>query len=168
MPVLGLDLSTFTTVHVILCVVALASGLIVSIGLLGSKRLDGLTGLYLVSNILANATGFGFPFEKLLPSHILAIITLVVLLIAVLARYAFHLAGASRWIFAVCAVLGVYFQVFVLIVQAFAKLPGLHALAPTQTEPPFAIAQGVALVIFVIWAIVAAIRFHPPGRGAYD
>ena len=162
---LGLSLSTFTTVHVILCLVAIASGLIVIVGLLASQRRDGWTALYLLSALAASATGFGFPFEKLLPSHILGIISLVVLIVAALARYGLHLAGTWRAIYAVGAVLGVYFQVFVGIVQAFLKVPALSALAPTQTEPPFAIAQGVALVIFIAWAIAAAIKFHPPGRG---
>jgi hypothetical protein len=162
---LGLSLSTFTTVHVILCLVAIASGLIVIVGLLAAKRLDGWTALYLLSALAASATGFGFPFEKLLPSHILGIVSLVVLIVAALARYLFHLAGTWRAIYAVGAVLGVYFQVFVGIVQAFLKVPALSALAPTQTEPPFAITQGVALVIFIAWAIAAAIKFHPPERG---
>jgi hypothetical protein len=158
---LGLSLSTFTTVHVILCLVAIASGLIVVVGLLASKPLDGWTAIYLGSAIAASATGFGFPFDQLLPSHYLGMISLVVLIVAALARYPFHLAGAWRWVYAVGAALGVYFQIFVAIAQLFQKAPALHALAPTQSERPFAIAQGVALVIFVALTVAAAIKFRP-------
>src|SRR5262245_18378556 len=160
--VLGLSLEAFTTVHVILCVVAIVSGLIVIAGLLGSKPLEGWTAIYLLSALAASATGFGFPFEKLLPSQSHGIIGIVVLIATALGRNVFHLHGSWRAIYAVGAVLGVYFQIFVLIVQAFGKVDTLRALAPTQSEPPFAIAQVVALVIFVALAIAAARIFHPP------
>jgi hypothetical protein len=158
---LGLSLSTFTTVHVILCFVAIGSGLIVIGGLLRSKRFDGWTAIYLLSAVAASATGFGFPFDKLLPSHYLGMISLVVLIGAALARYPFHLAGAWRWVYAVGAVLSVYFQIFVGIVQLFQKVPSFQSLAPTQSEPPFAIAQGIALVVFVALAVAGAIKFRP-------
>jgi hypothetical protein len=106
-------------------------------------------------------TGFGFPFEKLLPSHVLGVISLVVLVIAILARYTFHLDGAARWIYVVGAVVSLYLNVFVLIVQAFQKVPSLKAKAPTQSEPPFLLTQLVTLAIFVGIAIVGVIRFYP-------
>jgi hypothetical protein len=158
---LGLSLSTFTTLHVILCFVAIGSGVIVIAGLLRSKRLEGWIAVYLVSALAASASGFGFPFEKILPSHILGVISLVVLILATVARYLFHLAGAWRWVFSVGVVLGVYFQIFVAIAQLFQKVPSFQMLAPTQSEPPFAIAQGIALGVFVALAIPGAIKFRP-------
>ena len=106
-------------------------------------------------------TGFGFPFHQLMPSHVVAIISLVVLAIAVLARYALHLARAWRWVYVVCAVLALYFNFFVLTVQSFAKVSALRALAPTQSEPPFLVTQLVVLVLFIVLGIYAVKRFHP-------
>jgi len=154
-------LSTFTWVHVALSLVGLASGLVVVIGLLASRRLDGWTALFLASTVATSATGFGFPFERFLASHWVGVISLAVLLAAILARYVFHLAGAWRWIYAVGAVVALYFNVFVAIAQAFMKVPALNAMAPTLSEPPFAIAQAGALAIFAVLAIAAAIKFRP-------
>jgi predicted membrane protein len=111
-------------------------------------------------------TGFGFPVDKFLPSHAFGIISLVLLLLVILARYTFHLAGAWRWIYALGLVITVYLDAFVAVVQAFLKIPALHALAPAGSEPPFAIAQGVLLVVFVVLAIMAAKRFHPEAARA--
>jgi hypothetical protein len=158
---LGMSLSTFTTVHVIISLVAIASGIIVLFGMLGSKRLNGLTALFLLTTVLTSVTGFGFPFTHLSPAHKLGIISLVVLAIALLARYSFHMAGSWRWIYVVTAVMALYLNVFVLVVQSFEKVPALHALAPTQTEGPFKIAQLVVLVLFIVLTIVAVKKFHP-------
>jgi hypothetical protein len=129
--------------------------------MIGGWRSDGWTALYLVTAVLTSVTGFGFlPTAKLLPSHIVAIISLVLLAVAILARYAFHLDGAWRWIFAVAVGITVYLDYFVLVVQLFLKVPGFHVLAPTQAEPPFAIAQGVVLLVFAVLTILAAIRFR--------
>ena len=108
-----------------------------------------------------SATGFGFPFDKLLPSHIVGIISLVVLAIAIFARYGQHLSGAWRWIYVVTATIAFYFNVFVLVAQAFLKVPALHAIAPTGSEPPFAIAQACVLIIFIGITIAAIRKFHP-------
>jgi len=156
-----LGMSTYTLIHTLISLVMLFSGIVVVIGMLGSHRLNGWTALFILSGIATCLTGFGFPFDHLLPSHILGIMTLAVLAVAILARYVFHFAGAWRWTYAVVTVIALYFDVFVAIVQAFLKIPALAPLAPTQTEPPFSIAQGVALVIFVVLAIASAIRFHP-------
>jgi hypothetical protein len=156
-----LGMSTYTLIHTLISLVMLFSGIVVVIGLLGSQRLNGWSALFLLSGVATSATGFGFPFSHLLPSHILGIMSLVVLVVAILARYAFHFGGAWRWTYAVGVVIALYFDVFVAIVQAFQKIPVLTPLAPTQSEPPFAIAQGIALVIFVVLAIVSAIKFHP-------
>jgi magnesium-transporting ATPase (P-type) len=153
--------STFTLVHTVLSIVALVAGIIVVMGLLASKSSNGWTAVYLVTAVATSATGFGFASPSFMPSHWVGVISLVVLLAAILARYVFHFAGSWRLIYAVSMVLSVYFLVFVAIAQAFLKVPALRAMAPTQSEPPFAIAQGVCLVIFIALAIAAARKFHP-------
>ena len=158
--VLGMSLQTFTFVHVLLSLMGIGSGFIVVFGLLSSKRLNGWTLLFLVTTVLTSATGFLFPVERLLPSHIVAILSLVALTIAILARYRFHMAGAWRTTYVVGAVIALYFNCFVGVVQAFEKVPTLKALAPTQKEPPFLVAQLVVLAIFVALGIIAARRFR--------
>jgi magnesium-transporting ATPase (P-type) len=140
--------------------VALISGFIVVFGLLGAKKLDGWTALYLASSVATSATGFGFPFDHFLPSHWIGVISLVLLAVAILARYVLHLAGAWRWIYVVSVVTSVFFLVFVTIAQAFQKVDALKALAPTQSEPPFAIAEVVALLVFVVLAFAAVKKFR--------
>jgi hypothetical protein len=154
-------LTAFTLFHTALSLVQLVSGIIVVIGLVASRVSAPWFWIYLVSAIATSATGFGFPVDKFLPSHAFGIISLVLLLLVILARYTFHLAGAWRWIYAVGLVITVYLDAFVAIVQAFLKIPSLHALAPNGSEPPFAIAQGILFVIFVVLAIAAAKRFRP-------
>ena len=142
--------------------VGLASGFVVIWGLLTSRRLDGWTALFLASTVATSVTGFlFFPIERLLPSHVLGIISLAVLAIAIVARYPLRMAGPWRRVYAATAVVAQYLNFFVLIVQSFLKVPGLHELAPTQSEPPFAIAQLVALVVFVVVGAAAAIKFRP-------
>jgi hypothetical protein len=160
--ILGMSTSTFTLVHVVLSLVGIFAGLVVVFGMLASKRLDGWTALFLATTVLTSVTGFFFPFDKILPSHIVGIISLVVLASAILALYALHLAGPWRWIYVVSAIVALYLNVFVGVVQAFQKLPLLASLAPTQSEPPFLIAQSVVLVIFILLGIVAVRSFHPP------
>jgi hypothetical protein len=160
--ILGMSVSTFTLVHVVISLVGIFAGLVVVFGMFGSKKLDGWTALFLAATVLTSVTGFFFPFDKILPSHIVGIISLVVLAIAILALYALHLAGPWRWIYVVSAMLALYLNVFVGVVQAFQKLPLLASLAPTQSEPPFLIAQAVVLVIFVGLGIAAVRSFHPP------
>jgi len=157
---LGMSLATFTLVHVLISLVAIASGFVVVFGLLGGKRLDGWTALFLTAAVLTSVTAFGFPFEKLLPSHKVAIISLVVLAIAIAARYAFHMTGAWSSIYTVGATLALYLNVFVLVVQLFEKTPALKELAPTQSEPPFLFAQLVVLAGFLALGTFAAIRFR--------
>ena len=161
--VLGMSLATFTMVHVIISLIAIASGLVVLSGLLGSNRMAGMTALFLITTILTNATGFLFPFEKLLPSHIIAILSLVLLAIACIALYGMKLSGAWRWIYVVTALLSLYFNVFVLVIQSFLKIPALTALAPGNPPagPVFAVAQGVVLVFFVVVIIGSIRRFRP-------
>jgi hypothetical protein len=157
--VLGMSLSTFTLLHVIISLAGIGSGFIVLFGLLSGKRLDGWTAIFLTTTVLTNLTGFLFPFEGLKPSYIVGGISLLVLAIAIWARYGGRLAGSSRWIYVVSAAVALYLNCFVAVVQAFLKIPALHALAPTGSEPPFLVAQTVVLAIFVWLTWLAAKRF---------
>ena len=158
--VLGMSLSTYTLIHVIISLAGIGSGFIVMFGLLNSKRLDGWTAIFLTTTILTSVTGFFFPFEGLKPSYILAGISLVVLAVAIWARYSRHLQGGARRTYILTAALALYLNCFVGVVQAFAKVPALHALAPTQKEAPFVAAQLAVLAIFIWLTVLAAKRFH--------
>jgi hypothetical protein len=158
--ILGMSLSTFTLVHVLISLVGIGSGLLVVYGLLLGKRFDGTTTIFLATTVLTSLTGFLFPFTHLLPSHVLGIISLVALAIAIVARYGRHMAGPWRSTYVVCAVAALYFNVFVLVVQIFEKVPAAHALAPTQKEPPFAIVQLLVLVIFAVLGVLAVKKFR--------
>jgi hypothetical protein len=129
-------------------------------GLLNGKRLDGWTAFFLVTTVLTSVTGFLFPFEHLLPSHIVGILSLLVLAVAISARYVFHMAGAWRRTYVIAAAIALYFNVFVAVVQSFLKIPALHALAPAGKEPPFLVAQVIVLLIFIALTIRATKRFH--------
>ena len=161
--ILGMSLSIFTTVHVIISLIAIISGIIVMFGLLGSNRRSGMTAIFLLFTILTSVTGFLFPFEKLLPSHMIGILSLVLLAIACISLYVMKLSGPWRSIYIVTAMTSLYLNVFVLIIQAFLKVPALHALAPSvpPSEPPFAIIQGIVLLFFVLVIIGAVRRFRP-------
>ncbi|MCK1757682.1 hypothetical protein IVA78_21265 [Bradyrhizobium sp. 137] len=164
--VLGLSLSAFTMIHVVISLIAIVAGLVVMFGLLGSKSMPGLTAIFLLFTILTSATGFLFPFEKLLPSHVIGIISLLLLAIACIALYGMKLAGAWRPVFIVTAMVSLYFNVFVLVIQSFLKVPALAALAPAvppapPSGPVFAVVQGIVLVFFVLLTIGAWRRFRP-------
>ncbi len=160
---LGLSLSTFTMLHVIISLIGIVSGIVVLFGLLGSHRMPGWTALFLLTTILTSATGFGFPFTQLLPSHMIGILSLVLLAIACIALYGMKLTGAWRWIYAVTAMIALYLNIFVLIIQGFLKIPALTALAPGNppSGPVFAVVQGLVLVGFVIVIVGAVRRFRP-------
>jgi hypothetical protein len=158
--VLGMSLATYTFIHVLISIVGIGSGLAVAMGLLSGKRLNGLTALFLATTVLTSVSGFGFPFEHLLPSHIVGIISLFFLAIAILARYVLHMDGVWRSIYVVCAMLALYLNVFVLVVQSFSKVPALKALAPTQKEPPFLIAQLIIMTAFIVITILAVKKFR--------
>jgi hypothetical protein len=158
--ILGMTLSTFTLVHVVISLIGIGSGLLVMYGLLTGKRLDGATAIFLASTVATSVTGFGFPYDHLLPSHKVGILSLLVLAVAIIARYIFHLAAGWRGIYVVCAAVALYLNVFVLVVQLFEKVPALRAMAPTQKEPPFLVAQLVVLVLFVALTIIATRRFR--------
>ena len=156
----GLTESTFTRLHVVLSLVGIASGLVVMLGLLRGRRLGGWTALFLATTVATTVTGFGFPFDHLLPAHKVGIVSLVVLAVAVLARYGPGPAGAWRPIYVVSAAVALYLNVFIGVVQAFLKVPVLSAMAPEQTELPFVIAQVAVILLFVAITITAVRRFR--------
>jgi hypothetical protein len=164
--ILGMDLSTFVTVHVIISLIGIVSGIIVMFGLLGSNRMPSLTAIFLLFTILTSATGFLIPpllSDKLLPSHVIGALSLVLLAIACIALYVGKLSGAWRWIYALTALISLYLNVFVLVIQSFLKVPALTALAPGNppSGPVFAVVQGVVLVFFVVMIIGVIRRFRP-------
>ena len=154
-------MSTYTLVHVAISLVGIISGLVVAYGLLTSKRYDGWTLLFFVTTVATDLTGFGFPFRGFTPAIGVGTLSTIVLIAAIAARYAFRLAGAWRWIYVAGAMIALYFNVFVLIVQSFQKIAALRALAPTQSEPPFLLAQIAALLIFLVIGAVAVRGFRP-------
>jgi hypothetical protein len=160
---LGLSLSTFTTVHVIISLIGIVAGILVMFGLLGSKRMPGMTAIFLLFTILTSATGFLFPFEGFKPSYAVGALSLVLLAIACIALYGMKLSGKWRWIYVVTAMLSLYLNVFVGVIQSFLKAPALHALAPGEPPggPVFGVVQGVVLVLFVLFTIGAIRRFRP-------
>jgi hypothetical protein len=165
--ILGMSTATYTFLHVLVSLVGIGSGLVVIFGFLTGKRLDGLTGVFLITTALTSLSGFGFPFDHLLPSHIVGIISLVILALAIPARYVFRLDGSWRWIYVIGATTALYLNVFVLVAQLFMKVPALKALAPTQTEPPFLVAQSVVLVAYLGLTVLATKKFHiEPARAA--
>jgi hypothetical protein len=159
--ILGMSTSAFTSLHVVLSLVGIAAGLVVAVGMFGSKRLEGWTALFLATTILTSVTGYFFPRDQVLPSHIVGAVSLVALVLAVLAYYRYRLEGSWRWIYVVTALLALYLNAFVAVVQAFQKLPSLNAIAPTMSDPPFIITQLVVLLAFVAIGIVALRSFHP-------
>lgn len=155
-------LHIYTIIHVIISLVGIFTGLVVLLGMLGGKRLDGWTKWFLITTVATSVTGFFFPFHGFTPAYAVGVISLILLAIAIFSRYSRHLAGAWRWIYVVTASIALYLNVFVGVVQSFLKIPALHALAPTQTEPAFKHTQLTILALFVLLAIVATIRFRPP------
>ena len=153
-------LEIYTLLHVIISLIGIFSGLVVLFGLLSAKPLDGWTKWFLITTVLTSVTGFFFPFHGFTPAIGVGIISLLVLAVAIYARYPRQLAGHWRWIYGVTAVIALYFNVFVAVVQAFEKVPALKVMAPTQTEPPFKLTQLVVLALFVVLGVVAAIRFR--------
>ena len=154
-------LHIYTVIHTLISVIAIFTGLVVVFGMLACKRLSGWTKWFLITAVATTLTGFFFPFHGFTPAIGLGIISLPFLALTIYARYPKQLVGAWRWIYAIGAVICLYFNLFVLVVQLFEKVPALHAMAPTQTERPFKLTQLVVLALFVLLGIVAAIRFRP-------
>jgi hypothetical protein len=154
-------MSTLTFVHVLISLIGIVSGLVVLSGLLASNRMKRWTLCFLVTTIATSVTGFLFPFHGFTPAIGLGILSLAALALAVIGRYGFHISGSWRWIYAVAAVVSLYFNVFVLVVQSFQKIPPLHFLAPHGSEPPFMIVQAVVLVFFIVMGFFSVRLFHP-------
>jgi hypothetical protein len=153
-------LTILTIIHVAISLVAIVTGLVAASGLLASRRWDRWTAVFLATTVATSATGFLFPLHGFTPAIGTGIVSLLVLPVAIFARYGRGLNGAWRWIYIIASMFALYLNVFVLVVQLFLKIPALHALAPNQTEPAFAVAQGSVLLLFVIWTVVAVLRFR--------
>jgi len=163
--ILGMSTAAFTQFHVLLSLIGIVSGIAVALAMLAANRLPALTAIFLLTTVATSVTGFMFPFTSFGPPEIVGTISLVVLVVAILALYGYKLAGAWRWIYVATAVIALYLNVFVGVVQTFQKVALFHALAPTQTEPPFAIAQGIVLIAFIALGVAAAKKFRPPAPG---
>jgi hypothetical protein len=165
-----LSMSTYLTLitvgHVAISLVAIAAGFVVLYGLLQRQRLDRWTALFLATTVATSATGFAFPVDRLLPSHVIAFISLAALAVAIYAWYGRRLEGAWQAIYVVNATIALYLNVFVLIVQSFLKVPVLKSLAPTQSELPFIFSQVMVLAAFVALGILATVRFQPERQGS--
>jgi hypothetical protein len=159
--ILGISVSALTAFHVVSSLIGIASGFIVLAAMIEGKRAPAWTAVFLVTTIATSVTGFLFPFDHIDAGLVVGAISLVLLALAVLSLYVLRLAGVWRPVYVVTAVMALYLNVFVAVVQAFIKLPFLASLAPTQSEPPFAAAQGAVLIVFVILGFFAIRRFHP-------
>ena len=164
--ILGMSTASFTLLHVVLSLVGIAAGLVLVAAMLRSNAARGWTALFLASTVLTSVTGFFFPRDQVLPSHVVGVISLLVLLIAIVALYGYRLARSWRWIYVVGAFVALWLNIFVLIAQAFQKVAFLKALAPTQSEPPFVIAQVIVLVVLVVFGFRALRFFHPEAQPA--
>jgi len=164
------DLATFTVIHVIISLIAIVAGFIVLGGLLTAQRMSLMTLIFLLFTAATSVTGFLFPFNGFTPAIGVGIVAIIILILTVIARYMFRLVGGWRLIYTAGAVISLYLNVFVLIVQSFQKVPALNAYAPTGSEPPFAATQGVVLALFVIFGLLAIWKFRPalaqPAAGA--
>lgn len=159
--ILGMTTATFTLLHVLISLVGIGSGLVVMYGLITSKRFDRWTLVFLIATAATSITGFLFPIEHLTPGIVIGVLSLILLAAAILARYGLHMNGAWRPTYVITAALALYFNVFVLIVQSFEKVPALKAVAPTRKEPPFAVSQLLLLAFFLFLTVLAVRRFHP-------
>jgi hypothetical protein len=161
-----LGVTPLTFIHVLLSLIGILSGVVVLFGLLESKRLDGWAAVFLTTTVLTSATGYLFPFHRLLPSHIIGAVSLVALAVAIVARYSKNLTGSWGPTYVISAMIAFYLNVFVLIFQALLKVPALKAAAPTQSEPPFLSAQVVVMILFILLTVRATRRFRAESLSA--
>jgi hypothetical protein len=167
--ILGMSVAAFTQLHVIISLVAIISGIMVALGMLGARRMPVMTALFLLTTVATSVTGFMFdtPVDaprvigSLDPAKLIGLISLIFLALGILALYGYRLAGSWRGLYVISAMIALYFNCFVLIVQSFQKIPFFHALAPTQKEPPFAIAQAILLILCIGVGIAAFKKFLP-------
>jgi hypothetical protein len=164
--ILGLSIQTFTIIHTVIALIGVATGLVVFVNWIRGRGLDTWNTIFLVSTILTSVTGFFFPFTQILPSHVFGIMSLIVLAVAIAALYHYRLNGVWRRVYVGTTLFALYLNCFVTVVQAFLKIPSVKALAPTQSEPPFLIAQSALLLLFIVGGITAAIRFRPQPAAA--
>ena len=155
-----LGMTTFTAVHVLLSLIGILSGLVVLLGLLSANPMNGLTLLFLATTVATSVTGFFFPFHGFTPALGVGILSILILVATIAARYGFNLAGAWRWIYVIGAVAALYLNSFVLVVQSFLKIPVLHAMAPTGSELSFVVAQGIVLIFYLVTGLLAVRRFR--------
>jgi len=153
-------MEVFTLVHVAISLAGILSGLVALFGLIGGKRLDGWTAVFLITSIATSVTGFFFPFHGVTPGIVIGILSLIVLAIAVVARYPRQMAGAWRNTYVITSAIALYFNFFVLVAQLFRRVPALKELAPTQSEPPFLVAQLVIMAAFIALTVLAVKNFH--------
>jgi hypothetical protein len=159
--ILGMSTVLFTGIHVLLSLIGIATGFLVIFGMIGRRKLPSWTAWFFVTNVLTDFTGFLFPFKGITPGIIIGVLSLVVLGIAVIGHYVQRLAGTWRARYVIAAAIALYFNVFVLIVQSFEKIPALRAIAPTQAAAPFGITQLAALLLIIVLTVVAYRRFRP-------
>jgi len=164
--ILGMSTATFTLLHVLISLVGIGSGLVVMYGFLTANRFDRWTLIFLLTTAATSLTGFAFPNQHVTPGIVIGILSMAVLAIAVAARYGLRMNGLWRPVYVVTAAVALYFNVFVLVVQSFEKVPALKALAPTQKEPPFAVTQLTVLALFVVLTVLAVRRFRPASATA--
>ena len=170
--ILGMSVAAFTQLHVIISLIAIISGIIVAISMLNARLMPGMTTLFLITTVATSVTGFMFPtpvdaprvLGSLDPAKVIGLISLIFLALAIIGLYSYKLAGAWRGLYVISAIIALYFNCFVLVVQSFQKIAFFHALAPTQKEPPFAVAQGILLIVFVGLGIAAFKKFRPLTR----
>lgn len=159
--VLGMSIATFTIVHVIISLIAIAAGAVACARMLEGRRLDTWNSVFLLFTVLTTVTGFLFPITVFTPALGVGIVSMIILAIALFALYVGHLAGAWRWIYVASALFAFYLNVFVLVVQSFQKISFLNKFAPTGSEPPFAVVQGVVLLGFILLGFLVLKRFRP-------
>lgn len=158
-----MTLDVFTLVHVLISLAGIASGLVVVGGWLAGKSYGGWTAFFLATTVATSATGFFFPYRGFTPALAVGILSLILLAVAIYALYARKLAGAWHRTYLMTALTALYLNFFVLVAQLFQKTPALKELAPTQSEPPFGLAQGLVLVTFIVLGVGAFRRFRPTG-----
>jgi len=164
--IIGMSVANFTTFHVVLSLIGIASGFIVIFAMLANKTLPALTALFLLTTVATSVTGFFFPSTGIDPAQVVGIVSLLVLVAALIARYTYRLNGRSRWVYIVAAVMAQWFNCFVGAVQSFQKIAFVHALAPTQKEPPFLIVQLALAVFLIALGALALRRFRPTPAAA--
>ena len=159
--ILGMSISAFTQFHVILSLIGIAAGLVALVGLMANRLLSAVNGLFLITTVLTSVTGFLFPFKGVTPGIILGVLSMIALILAIVALYGGKLDGAWRGTYVISAAIALWFNVFVLFAQSFAKIPALKSIAPTQASPAFGITQAIVLIIFILLALRAFKRFRP-------